>query len=73
MLAKVCFWKMFSGETLKNKKGTQNATTLLHIFYIQSNKCFKINLSAKEIFIKPTNIDPLKNSRIWNLKQPSYW
>ena len=55
---------MFSGETLKNKKGTQNATKLLHIFYIQSNKCFKINLSAKEIFIKPTNIDPLKNSRI---------
>ena len=78
MLAKICYWKMYSGETLKNKKRTQNATNgviyLLYYKVIQNKAiCYsKIKLSAQEIVLKSASINPLKNSGIRNLKQPSY-
>ena len=78
MLAKLCYWKTYPGETLKNKKGTQNATngvTYLLYYKVIQNKaiCYsKIKLSANEIVLKSASINPLKNSGIRNLKQPSY-
>ena len=70
MLAKICYWKMYSGETLKNKKRTQhapNAVTYLLYYIVIQNKaiCYsKIKLSAKEIVLKSASINPLKNSGI---------
>ena len=70
MLAKICYWKMYAGETLKNKKRTQhapNAVTYLLYYKVIQNKaiCYsKIKLSAKEIVLKSASINPLKNSGI---------
>ena len=69
--------KCIQGKHSKIKKEHKMPQMVLHILYYKviQNKaiCYsKKKLSAKEIVFTSASINPLKNSGIWNLKQPSY-
>ena len=66
MQAKVCYWKMFQGNIENEKMNTKCHKKCYISSVLQSNTYFKIKLSTKENFIKPTSINPwlLKSSRI---------